>query len=70
MVSSILTATTRGTRPGDPLADVLWHSLLYLRAVSNKLHSAGLQPFLPCPARSPSLKGSSDAPRPRCTLMS
>ena len=47
--SSILTATTRGSRPGDPLADVLFSFSLagYLSAVDAALADRGLSTVIP-----------------------
>ena len=50
-----LTVTARGSRPGDPLADVLFSLTLsaYLKAVSNILASQDLLPVLPAPEERP-----------------
>ena len=52
---ALLTATARGTRPGDPLADVLFSLTLsaYLRAVAHQLKEQGLDPALDTPRSRP-----------------
>ena len=50
--SALLTVTKRGTRPGDPAADVLFSLSLsaLLKSVAGDLSSAGLLPDLPRPS--------------------
>ncbi|CAE7725799.1 unnamed protein product [Symbiodinium microadriaticum] len=53
--SSTLTGTRRGTRPGDPLADLLFGFSFagYLRSIDTTLAEAGLATTIPAAAESP-----------------